>query len=119
MSAYEMLVENERERTARIAPNPYRLSVREKHIAAWLGRGLDCDSIAAKLSLGPRAVAGHISRITTKLGARNATHLSLIINTLPGLPFEQPTVVAIEDFRVAFGMGWDAGTGAPEVVFSE
>jgi DNA-binding CsgD family transcriptional regulator len=119
MSAYNMLIENARERDARISPNPYGLTVREKNVAAWLGRGLDRDAIASKLAIGRGIVAGHITRIAGKLGARNATHLSLIINTLPGLPVEQPTLVAIEDFRVAFGMGWGTPAPASEVVFSD
>lgn len=119
MLAYEMLVENERQRSARTTPNPYRLTSREKNVAAWLGRGLERDAIARKLTISPSVVAGHITRITAKLGARNPVHLALIINTLPGLPVDQPHVVAIEDFRIAFGMGCDVGASGTDVVFSD
>lgn len=119
MSAYSILVEQGIERAARTTPNPYGLTAREKDVAAWLGRGLDCTAIADKLSIGPRLVATHIRRLTAKLGARNAAHLSLIIHTLPGLPVDQPTLVVIEDFRAAFGMGWPPEPDTTEVVFAE
>lgn len=118
MSTYELLIENARQRAARSTPNPYRLTKREMHVAAWIGRGLDRNAIAQKLAIRPAVVSGHITRITAKLGARNAVHLVLIINTLPGLPIDQPQVVAIEDFRIAFGMGWDAGSPRTDVAFS-
>lgn len=107
MSSYSILLEQQRERAARMTPNPYGLTKRERDVAAWIGRGLEPSAIACKLSISERTVAGHVARITTKLGARNDIHLGLIINTLPGLPVEQPNVVAIEDFRAAFGMGWE------------
>ncbi|MGV8853785.1 MAG: helix-turn-helix domain-containing protein [Devosia sp.] len=119
MSGYSIMVEHGRERAARVAPNPYNLTTREKDVAAWLGRGLDCAAIAGKLSIGQRSVATHITRISMKLGARNAAHLSLIIHTMPGLPVEQPTLVIIEDFRAAFGMGWVSETDSAEVTFAD
>ena len=119
MSAYSILVEQGIERAGRAMPNPYGLTAREKEVAAWLGRGLDCAAIAGKLAIGQRIVATHIRRLTAKLGARNAAHLSLIINTLPGLPVEQPTLVVIEDFRVAFGMGWPPEPEPAQVVFAD
>jgi DNA-binding CsgD family transcriptional regulator len=119
MSAYNILLDHERERAARVAPNPYRLTRREMHVAAWVGRGLDCAEIAGKLGIQTRSVSGHLKRISDKLHARNAVHLGLIINTMPGLPVEQPNVVAIEDFREAFGMGWKSAPAKPDVVFAD
>tara|TARA_R110002020_G_scaffold74180_3_gene190057 strand:+ start:612 stop:956 length:345 start_codon:yes stop_codon:yes gene_type:complete len=114
-----MLLEREQERAARVAPNPYGLTAREFHVAAWFGKGFEASAIAAKLSIAPAEVADAMASISTKLGARNAVHLGLIINTIPGLPVEQPSIVAIEDFREAFGMGWRAPAANAGVVFTD
>lgn len=114
-----MLLEREQERAARVTPNPYGLTSREFHVAAWIGKGLDALAIATKLSISPAEVADLTGCISAKLGARNACHLALIINTIPGLPVEQPNIVAIEDFREAFGMGWSSPTPSAEVGFAD
>ena len=82
--------------------NPYCLSAREMSVAALLGIGLDFGAIAKRLHVAARVVEQDIARLSDKLGARNGTHLRLIVNTLPGLPVAQPTVVSIEEVDEAF-----------------
>lgn len=105
MSSFGILLEHNEERLARPVANPYHLTELEKNVAAWFGSGKDDASIAFKLGIEAHHVEAHLQAISEKLSARNRMHLSLIINTLTGLPVEQPKIVAIEDFRLAFGMG--------------
>ena len=105
MTTFGIMLEQHRERLTRPVTNPYNLTKLEQNIAAWLGVSATEEAIAQKLEMGASELSEQVRIISEKLGARNRTHLGLIINTLPGLPVEQPNIVVIEDFRAAFGMG--------------
>ncbi|MER7515663.1 response regulator transcription factor [Streptomyces sp. NPDC126499] len=54
------------------------LSPREREVLALVGRGLSNDEIAAELFLSPLTAKTHVSRVMTKLGARDRAQLVVI-----------------------------------------
>lgn len=60
-------------RTERCEPTPI-LTGRETDVLRALARGLPTKTIARELSVSPKTVEAHISRLLTKLGARNRAH---------------------------------------------
>jgi len=55
-----------------------QLTDRERQVLALVGRAYANDEIAAKLYLSPLTVKTHVSRIMTKLGARDRAQLVVI-----------------------------------------
>ena len=55
-----------------------QLTDREREVLAFVGRGLANDEIAAKLYLSPLTAKTHVSRIMTKLDARDRAQLVVI-----------------------------------------
>ncbi len=55
-------------------PTPPTLTRRELDVLHALARGLPTKTIARELSVSPKTVEAHISRLLTKLGARNRAH---------------------------------------------
>jgi len=53
---------------------PSTLTPREVEVLHALARGLPTKAIARELSVSPKTVESHISRLLTKLGAHNRTH---------------------------------------------
>lgn len=54
------------------------LTEREREVLALVGQGLTNGEIAARLFLSPLTAKTHVSRILTKLGARDRVHLVVI-----------------------------------------
>lgn len=50
------------------------LSIRETEIIALIANGFSDKEIAQKLSISPRTIQTHVTRICFKLNARNRTH---------------------------------------------
>jgi DNA-binding NarL/FixJ family response regulator len=55
-----------------------RLTEREREVLSLVGEGLSNDEIAARLFLSPLTTKTHVSRIMTKLGARDRAQLVVI-----------------------------------------
>lgn len=55
-------------------PAPPTLTAREADVLRALTRGLPTKTIARELSVSPKTIEAHISRLLTKLGARNRAH---------------------------------------------
>ena len=53
------------------------VSPAERHVLQQLLRGLSNRAIATELTLSPRTVESHISRMLTKTGCQNRTQLLL------------------------------------------
>lgn len=60
---------------ARPAQSLSRLTEREREVLSLLAEGLSNDEIARRLSLSPLTTKTHVSRIMTKLGARDRAQL--------------------------------------------
>ncbi|MFG3443002.1 response regulator [Nonomuraea sp. NPDC047897] len=54
------------------------LSAREREVLSAIGRGLDNREIAAELFISPDTARTYVSRLLTKLPARDRTHLAII-----------------------------------------
>lgn len=54
------------------------LTEREREVLALVGQGLSNDEIAARLVLSPLTVKTHVSRIMTKVAARDRVHLVVL-----------------------------------------
>jgi DNA-binding NarL/FixJ family response regulator len=54
------------------------LTERERDVLAGVGRGLSNDEIAAEISISPAAARTYVSRMLTKLGARDRAQLVVI-----------------------------------------
>lgn len=69
-----------------VAPRsePPTLTRREVDVLHALARGLPTKTIARELSVSPKTVEAHISRLLTKLGARNRAH-AISVARLQGL----------------------------------
>ena len=68
------------EAPASARPAPVTLSGREREVMALVVEGLDNRSIGERLSISPRTVEVHKSRLMTKLGARNLAELMRLAN---------------------------------------
>ncbi|MEV6400361.1 response regulator transcription factor [Streptomyces sp. NPDC051907] len=67
-----------RQRTGESAEELERLSAREREVLELVGRGLTNDEIAAELVLSPLTAKTHVSRIITKLQARDRVQLVIL-----------------------------------------
>lgn len=68
---------------ARASASPLeRLSDRERHVLALIGRGLATREIAERLALSVKTVESHCAHIKDKLGLRNARELTRLAVTL-------------------------------------
>ena len=62
-------------RSARALPALDALTEREREVLALVAAGLTNDEIAARLVLSPLTAKTHVSRIMTKIGARDRAQL--------------------------------------------
>ena len=69
-----------RQRTPGVAPPARlaRLTEREREVLSLVAEGLSNDEIAGRLYLSPLTTKTHVSRIMTKLGARDRAQLVVI-----------------------------------------
>jgi DNA-binding CsgD family transcriptional regulator len=70
------------------------LTEREREVLAGVGRGLSNDEIAAEIHISPATARTYVSRMMTKLGARNRAQLVVIAYesglVTPGRALETP-----------------------------
>jgi len=104
MSAFDIALDYQRERERRSLANPYHLTTHETDIARDLVAGKSIPEIARKLGLTDTGLKSHMDRICEKVGASGLTHMLHLLSTLPCMRI-QASVVDIDDFRIAFGLG--------------
>ena len=73
----------------------HELTVRERDVLAGVGRGLSNDEIAAEIHISPATARTYVSRMLTKLGARDRAQLVVIAYETglvkPGRHLETPS----------------------------
>ena len=73
----------------------HELTVRERDVLTGVGRGLSNDEIAAEIHISPATARTYVSRMLTKLGARDRAQLVVIAYETglvkPGRQLETPS----------------------------